>query len=175
MSESGCGLVWVLLSCGSAGQVLHRVDGFAVHADFEMQFDAVCVAIAHGGNRLACCDFLVFLNQNGVVVCVGGDGEVAVADENQFAVAAHFFADVEDGSGCCGFDALSECASNIDAFVGRVVVATDDGIFAVVDRPLQGQAVDGGDGSGAADVGTAGTGAVGGVFTDAQDLSDFDL
>ena len=138
LSESGCGLVWVLLSCGSAGKVLHGVDGFAVHADFEMQFDAVCVAIAHGGNRLACCDFLVFLNQNGVVVCVGGDGEVAVADENQFAVAAHFFADVEDGSGGCGFDALSECAADIDAFVGRVVVAADDGIFAVVDRPLQG-------------------------------------
>ena len=129
-----------------------------------MQFDAVCVGIAHGGNRLACCDFLVFLNQNGVVVCVGGDGEVVVADENQFAVAAHFFADVDDGSGCCGFDTLSEHTADVDAFVGRVVVAADNGIFAVVDRPLQGQAVDGGDGFGAADVGAAGAGAVGGVF-----------
>ena len=92
-----------------------------------MQLDAVCIAAAHGGNNLAGLDFLIFLYQKRVVVGIGGNGVVIVADQNQLAVAADFFANVDDGTGCGGADLLALCACNIYAFAGCAVVALDNG------------------------------------------------
>ena len=58
---------------------------------------------------------------------VGGNGVVVVADQNQLAVAADFFANVDDGTGCGRTDLLALCACNIYAFAGCAVVALDNG------------------------------------------------
>ena len=92
-----------------------------------MQLDAVCIAAAHGGNNLAGLDFLIFLYQKRVVVGIGGNGVVIVADQNQLTVAADFFANVDDGTGCGGADLLALCACNIYAFTGCAVIALDNG------------------------------------------------
>lgn len=45
-----------------------------------MKFDAVWIAATHGGDNLSCLDFLIFLYQKRVVVGIGGNGVVIVAD-----------------------------------------------------------------------------------------------
>ena len=49
------------------------------------------------------------LYQKRVVVSVGGNGVVIVADQNQLTVAADFFANVDNGTCCGGTDLLALC------------------------------------------------------------------
>ena len=44
-------------------QIFHRIDRFALIADFEMQLDLVAIGIAHFGNLLAPFHQLFFLDQ----------------------------------------------------------------------------------------------------------------
>lgn len=54
------------------GQVVGRIDRFAVLTQFEMQFDPVGIAAAHTGYALTAFDDVLVFDQNTLVVAVGG-------------------------------------------------------------------------------------------------------
>ena len=90
-----------------------------------MEFDALGIAAAHGGDGVARPHGLAFFDQQFVVVGVGGQRAGVVADEDEVAVAAHAVAGIHDFSVGRGFHRVARCAVEIDAFVAAVVACQD--------------------------------------------------
>ena len=93
-------------TCGSCrrapdqrgGSSARRIDRLALLADLEVQLHAVGVGRAHLGDLLAALDGLVVLDQQRLVVRVGGEVGRVVLEDHQVAVAAQAGAGVDDAA-----------------------------------------------------------------------------
>ena len=94
-------------------QIFHRIDRFALIADFEMQLDLVAIGIAHFGNLLAPFHQLFFLDQNLVIMGIRRQDSIAMLDNDQIAITVHV-ASVQDSAIRSGNHFLSFCSGNID-------------------------------------------------------------
>ncbi|MDQ0586733.1 hypothetical protein QFZ47_000842 [Variovorax paradoxus] len=104
-----------------ARQVARRVDGLALAADFEMQLDAVGVAVAHLGDLLALLHRLVFLHEQRLVMRIGREVGVVVLQDDQVAVAAQTCAGIDDAAVGRREDSVSRLAADVEALVLGVV------------------------------------------------------
>jgi hypothetical protein len=97
--------------------VTHRVDGFAVAQDLEVNVGAGrAAAAAHLGDGLALLDQVADRDQVFLIVSVAGDVAVAVVELDQPAVAA-LLARPGDDPGGDRDDVTARAAGKIDAFV----------------------------------------------------------
>ena len=71
----------------SGWQVFGWIDRFALAANFKVQLDTVCVAVAHLSDLLTFFNALVFLDHQGLVVRVSCQERVVVFKDDQVTVA----------------------------------------------------------------------------------------
>ena len=66
---------------------------------FEKEINAVAVTVAHLGNDLTIGDIITALDKQFTVMAVNRHSAGAVRNDNEFAIAAHVFTDVEHATG----------------------------------------------------------------------------
>lgn len=69
-------------------QILQRICGFALTADFKVQLNAVSACRSHLGNGLSYLDLLTLTNQQPLVMAVGAYKRIIVLNNHQFAVTS---------------------------------------------------------------------------------------
>ena len=95
-------------------QVADRVHGFALAPNFEVQLDAVSIRTAHFRNFLAAPHRLVFLDQQCLVVRIGGQKGVVVLQNNEIAIAPQTGARIHHPP-------VSRRKNRVSGFTGNIV------------------------------------------------------
>ena len=82
-----------------------------------MQLDAVAIATAHFGNLLPLAHRLIFFDQQGLVVGIGGQVSVVVLENDQVAIAAQTSPNINNPAVGGSDDRVARDAANVEAFV----------------------------------------------------------
>ncbi len=90
-----------------------------------MQLHAFGVGRAHLGDLLATAHDLVVLDQQHLIVCVGGEEQLTVLDDHQVAVAAQRRPSIDHTPVACGDDRITGLAGDRQPLVAAFVEAGD--------------------------------------------------
>jgi hypothetical protein len=119
--------VMVARKSSTGGQKLGGIDGFALAANFKMQFDPIGIGFTHLGDLLPPSHLLVFLDQQALVVGVCGQKSVVVLEDDQVAVSAQTCTRIDHLAICSRQDGITGLTRDVQAFVFDFVKRANDG------------------------------------------------